>query len=96
MTNQPSAAVQELRQMEKRNQLSFRVEEDFSDAVEAAASTEDLAVADFVRKLFKLAFAEYQQIGSLHAMRAKAIECQVAAERVVYDRVHKPKNGGKK
>jgi hypothetical protein len=81
----------------KRNQLSFRVEDEFTNQVEAAAKAEDLAVADFVRKVFRWGFAEYQRAGSLHTLRSHVVERQVAIEKEVYERLKpKPKDSGKK
>jgi hypothetical protein len=51
-------------------QLSFRVDAAFATRVDAAADDEDLAPADFIRKLAKWALSAYDTIGSLHALRA--------------------------
>lgn len=81
----------------KRSQISFRIEDGLNERVEAAAVNEDLAVADFVRKVFKLGFALYEQAGSLHVLRADMVKMQTAVERRVYERHQaksKKKNGG--
>jgi hypothetical protein len=95
--DQVDKQAQEPKPLEKRNQLSFRVEVDFSDEVEAAAAGEELAVADFVRKVFKWAFAEYKKAGTLQNLRGNAVERQVELEQRVFERIKaKPKgNGGR-
>jgi hypothetical protein len=52
-------------------QISFRVDKELAKKIEEAAVFEELALADFARKLFKRAFQEYETAGSLHALRAK-------------------------
>lgn len=52
-------------------QVSFRIDPELAKRIEDAAAFEELSVADFARKLFRRAFAEYQTAGSLHALRAK-------------------------
>ncbi len=58
-------------------QISFRAEAELAARVEAAAAFEELALADFVRKIFRVAMKEYDDAGSLHALRAKYIDTDV-------------------
>ncbi len=51
-------------------QVSFRIDRDLGKKIDEAAAFEELAVADFTRKLFKRAFQDYETAGSLHALRA--------------------------
>ena len=74
------------------NQISFRVDDELNDQMAKAADVEELAVADFVRKVFKWAFAEYQKAGSLYTLRQHIVARQVKIERKVYERIKsKPK-----
>jgi hypothetical protein len=57
-------------------QISFRADPELAGKVEAAAAFEELALADFVRKIFRFAFKEYETAGSLHALRAARSEEQ--------------------
>lgn len=54
----------------KSRQISFRVEGELAKKIEEAATFEELRTADFVRKVFKFAFREYETAGSLHALRS--------------------------
>lgn len=51
-------------------QVSFRIDPDVAKKIDEAAAFEELSVADFARKIFKRAFADYETAGSLHALRA--------------------------
>ena len=66
----------------KSRQISFREKEDLAAKVQAAAKIEDLDLADFVRKIFRFAFKEYQTAGSLYALRAR-VEAAEGAKRQV-------------
>lgn len=55
----------------KTRQLSFRAELELFEKVEAAAQFEDLSTADFVRKIFRRAYREYEAAGSLHVLRSQ-------------------------
>jgi hypothetical protein len=50
-------------------QISFRAGPELAGRVERAADYEDLSVADFVRKVFRIGFERYEELGSLHALR---------------------------
>ena len=54
-------------------QISFRADPELANRIEAAAAFEELALADFVRKIFRVAMMEYDEAGSLHALRAKSL-----------------------
>jgi hypothetical protein len=82
----------------KPKQISFRADSDMGAQVDAAAEREELSVADFVRKIFRFGFREYQGAGSLHALklRTDAMEAgkkQAETERRVVGRMSKA--GGK-
>jgi hypothetical protein len=103
LTQQATAFVQATQETQeqkkldiKRNQLSFRVEVDFSDEVEAAAASEELATADFVRKVFKWAFGEYKKSGTLQNLRGNTVERQVEMEHRVFERIKARPKGGKR
>jgi hypothetical protein len=51
-------------------QVSFRVKLPVARQIRRGAESEDLALADFVRKVFMVGMREYQRAGSLHAIRA--------------------------
>lgn len=67
-------------------QISFRIEEEIAARVEAAATVEDLALADFVRKVFRVAFSQYETAGSLHAMRQGAEAGELAKRQVALEK----------
>lgn len=50
-------------------QVSFRVDEQFYGDLKRWAHNEELAPADFVRKLVRYAASAYERAGSLHALR---------------------------
>lgn len=54
-------------------QLSFRIEDATYSKLEACASFEELSIADFARKVFKISFREYLAAGSLHVLREKCV-----------------------
>jgi hypothetical protein len=66
----------------KSRQISFREKEALSELIEQAAKKEDLALADFVRKVFRYGFREYETAGSLYALRVR-IEAAEEAKRLV-------------
>lgn len=66
----------------KSRQISFREKEELAAKVQAAAKVEDLSDADFVRKLFRIAFKEYETAGSLYALRVR-VEAAEEAKRQV-------------
>lgn len=57
-------------------QVSFRLRADLMAKLELAAKYEDLSVADFVRKIFRIGFERYEQLGSLQALREAAANDQ--------------------
>jgi len=57
--------------MKKEKHVSFRVDEDFFDQLEAWAKKEEIPVADFVRKLTRVSAGLYKKVGSLHALRKR-------------------------
>jgi len=57
----------------KSAQISFKVDEKTRSGVQKATNDEDLKVADFVRKIFRWGFEQYERAGSLHALRRKKI-----------------------
>jgi hypothetical protein len=67
-------------------QLSFRVKLSVSDQIEQAAVQEDLAVADFARKVFLIGLRQYERAGSLHSLRAIEDAAERARESVETDR----------
>lgn len=71
----------------KNKQISFRVDDDLATRVDDAAEREELPVADFVRKIFRMGFERYEMLGSLHALRdgaSGAVKRQTAIERAGY------------
>ncbi len=70
----------------KSRQISFREKEDLYRRVEDSARDEDLAIADFVRKVFRVGFREYEAHGSLHAVRIRADAVENALRAVDLDR----------
>jgi hypothetical protein len=61
----------------KGMQVSFREEEEFAERVRHAAELEELSFADFVRKVFRHGFMEYQRAGSLFALRKEEREAML-------------------
>jgi HicB family len=51
-------------------QMSFRAEPELASRIARAAAYEELSVADFVRKVFRIGFERYEELGSLHALRS--------------------------
>ena len=73
----------------KEIQLSFREEKALVDKVDDAANREELARADFVRKVFRHGFRRYESAGSLHALnlsREEAIQGQAEIAKQVFER----------
>jgi hypothetical protein len=66
----------------KSRQISFREKEVLAGRIEAAARAEDLALADFVRKVFRYGFRQYETAGSLFAFRSK-VEAAEEGKRLV-------------
>jgi hypothetical protein len=66
----------------KSRQISFREKEALAARIESAAKAEDLALADFVRKIFRYGFRQYETAGSLFAFRA-GVEAAEEAKRLV-------------
>lgn len=58
-----------MRNIEPGRQVSFRVPIELYAKIGAAANFEDLAIADFCRKIFNHAFPDYELAGSLHMLR---------------------------
>ncbi len=69
----------------KPNQISFRVQNGEADEIGRAARDEDLAIADFVRKIFRWGFEQYKTTGSLFDLRHVSVKAQVARERKVFE-----------
>jgi hypothetical protein len=67
-------------------QVSFREEEELVAKVLEAANREELPVADFVRKLFRLAFRRYQDAGSLYSLRKLESPTDAAARQAEIER----------
>jgi hypothetical protein len=63
-------------------QISFREKEELAKKIVEAAKVEDRDLADFVRKLVRLAFREYETAGSLHAMRVRVDAAEEAKRQV--------------
>lgn len=59
---------------EPGRQISFRIPVDLYKKVAQAADQEELAVADFCRKIFKSAYQNYEAAGSLHVLRSREAE----------------------
>jgi len=76
------------RKKKATRQLSFRIEEELYAKVQEAATgkTEDLALADFARKLFEIAFKRYQEAGSLYALRILAAPAEAGARQAEIER----------
>lgn len=53
----------------KSQQVSFREKLPEYERIAAFARAEDLTLADFVRKVFRIEFKKYQEAGSLQALR---------------------------
>lgn len=60
------------RNTEPGRQVSFRVPADMYEKIGAAADFEDLAIADFCRKILRYGFRDYETAGSLHVLRNKS------------------------
>jgi hypothetical protein len=83
----------------KSRQISFREKEDLAAKVLEAAKVEDLDLADFVRKIFRFAFKEYQTAGSLYALRVRVEAAEGAKNQIAIEdelRRKKPPGGIKK
>lgn len=55
----------------KENHVSFRADDDFAEQLKEWADAEELTVADFVRKLVRVAAGIYRESGSLHELKRK-------------------------
>jgi hypothetical protein len=55
----------------KERQISFRVDRDSAEELEAWAKQEEISVADLIRKLMRISVKAYRQTGSLHELRKK-------------------------
>jgi hypothetical protein len=60
----------------RTDQLSFRVDQTLMNRLDKAAVTEDLKRADLARKIFAWAWKQYEQAGSLHALREERVGAQ--------------------
>lgn len=86
-------------EMKKTRQISFRVNDDFAERIGRAAEREELAWADFVRKVFRLGLERYEAAGSLEGLRSEtreAVERQTAMERELYDAANASRDKKKK
>jgi hypothetical protein len=70
----------------KSRQISFREKEELAARIYEAAQHEDLELADFVRKVFRYAFKEYQVAGSLYALRARVEAAEEAKRQVALEK----------
>ncbi len=57
----------------KIKQVSFKVDPPLYDRIESAAEVEDLASADFVRKLFVWSLEQYESVGSIRSLRLMSL-----------------------
>lgn len=62
-------------------QISFRLETESAAKVKAAAEMEEIAIADFARKVFRRGMREYEIAGSLHAMRSQEADIPPGAKK---------------
>jgi hypothetical protein len=69
----------------KSRQISFREKIDLFAQVQEAAEREDLHLADFVRKIFRLSFRAYNVVGSLHAFRMRLETAEWAKDQVAIE-----------
>lgn len=85
--------------MPKEMQFAFRIEFETGERLKAGAESEEIAVADFIRKLLRYALQQYEAAGSLHALRTAAnrdlLQKQTAISRGVHDDRAKDKGHGK-
>lgn len=56
----------------RSKQLSFRVNVKLAAEIVNAANVEELATADFVRKVVRIGLREHEAVGSLHVIRERA------------------------
>jgi hypothetical protein len=75
----------------KSVQVSFREKVEAVLRIDAAAKVEDLDRADFVRKVFRYGFREYETAGSLYAMRARVDAAEEAKRQVAIERAEQKK-----
>lgn len=89
----------------RSRQISFRVDDDLAEKIGVAAVGEELATADFVRKVFRYGFREYEKVGSLHDLRSEVgdkakrqvgMEKRVAANIEASTGEAREKRGGKR
>lgn len=66
----------------RSQQISFRADDELASKIQAASKVEEIPVADFVRKIFRFAFKEYQTAGSLYALRVR-VDAAAEAKRQV-------------
>ena len=85
--------------MPKDMQFAFRVDFETGERVKAGAESEEIATADFIRKLIRYALQQYEAAGSLHALRSTAsrdvVQKQITITRGVHDHQAKEKSGRK-
>ncbi|HXI42391.1 MAG TPA: hypothetical protein VNH83_20575 [Bryobacteraceae bacterium] len=85
--------------MPKEMQFAFRVDFETGERVKAGAQSEEIATADFIRKLIRYALQQYEAAGSLHALRTAAnrelVQKQTTISRGVHDNQAKEKVGRK-
>jgi hypothetical protein len=60
--------------MSRAYQISFRVDLVMAEEIKRAADREDLRIADLVRKIFRHAYVQYVELGSLHALKESTID----------------------
>jgi len=70
----------------KSRQISFREKEALAARIESAAKAEDLALADFVRKIFRSGFRLFETVGSLLALRLRVEAAEEAKRQVDLER----------
>jgi hypothetical protein len=57
----------------KSKQVSFKVEAAIGQYIEAVSRSEDLPLADFVRKVFLWGLGQFEAVGSMRALRLMAL-----------------------
>lgn len=70
----------------KSRQISFREKEELAAVIADLAKDEDRDLADFVRRLVRLAVKEYRIAGSLRAMRVRVDAAEEAKRQVEIER----------
>jgi hypothetical protein len=72
----------------KETYISFREEPDFAERVNRAAAKEERTVSDFVRRLVRIALDEFEEVGSLQAMKSRRERALLARQTTISRGVH--------